>query len=835
MSVSHNDTTKRRVAARRRLDNIPDFSTVNSKIEFRQTFETLEDSETFTKAPNEIVQAARNILTSERLDSIAQTVRDAVFYQIGCNKIPLFALVSGGRGRTLFEFRCVFEGCTAFLDVRLFSGVDIIKWILMGVSHSHTFSVFPPRMPRSTIPDDVAERIKEMTMKKTRTPEIKMAVGALCNRNVFQNALRGVRKDILSDQCRALRNETSVSNLWSTEIHLTHENVFVEAFFVNTALSPSCIDNNIAFIDDTTCANIFSLPLVSMLCRDPAQRVHAIAWGVVQNRTTASFARFLGYVKNSFPSIQTFVCDRHFGQRKAIVEVFGDSVSIFHCCVHIARNIRSNCGPHTDIISRFWEMRYQRTQAAEDAFIQALRRLHNSRKSLFTAELLNSLASFVPSAIDPVVRKVVFPALCSLHEFDVGRYAVNTDAKARAMALVNSLKAVDRVVVDVFSVDNTNVIEGYFNGIKGRMQTRPLTLLDVFKVVDTTERTVLASGSPFTPKLPSHIRECILHVISCNVFNVISSAGVQHILCAIVSLSMDIITDNAHVLSTVEAPLWTAITTGTKIETFKWMPDEWIIQREHKHPVHTTTHVDVPVNTHGFDILMRLQPFIETAHRSVSVFNTINSALMTLYDMEKSIIKTLMPVNYSFLFGEFSRLVEASKTNSEIKETLVELCMDLEQSLETEQRQSGLPRSSIADPAYQRMRGRQTTSTSAKVDHVSSPPQSKAVDDFQVNTLQRQKKPARSRRRHVCPVCRRDGHHAQTCHDVLLGENTERADAFFARLIEMGRVDSYVASLAKRERHSFVKLVVDRIDALSASTRAPSCPVRTGRPTQTVD
>ena len=57
---------------------------------------------------------------------------------------------------------------------------------------------------------------------------------------------------------------------------------------------------------------------------------------------------------------------------------------------------------------------------------------------------------------------------------------------------------------------------------------------------------------------------------------------------------------------------------------------------------------------------MRLQPFIETAHRSVSVFRTIKSALMALYGMEeKSTFKTLMRVNNAFLFGEFSRRVEA--------------------------------------------------------------------------------------------------------------------------------------------------------------------------------
>ena len=358
----------------------------------------------------------------------------------------------------------------------------------MGVSHSHSFNVFPSRMPRKTFSEDMMEEIREMAMKKTPTEEIKMRVGAVCNGDVFQNALRGVRKDICSEQCRALRNAACGSGLWSSEIHLTRDNVFVEAFFTNTALSPSCIDNDIVFIDDTSCANVFSLPLVSVLCRDHAQRVHSIAWGLVQNRTTATFGRFLRYVKNVFPSIQTFVCDRHFGQRKAIREVFGNGVSIFHCCVHIARNIRCNCGPNTDIQSRF---------------------------------------------------------------------------------------------------------------------------------------------------------------------------------------------------------------------------------------------------------------------------------------------------------------------------------------LET---------------AFQRVKGRQTTSTSAKVDHVSVPSQSKAVDDFQINTLQRTKKPtSRTRKRHACPVCRRDGHHARTCHDVLLDENAERADAFFERLIETGRVDSYVASLAKRERHNFVELVIGRINLLSEAARSPDGPARTDR------
>ena len=81
---------------------------------------------------------------------------------------------------------------------------------------------------------------------------------------------------------------------------------------------------------------------------------------------------------------------------------------------------------------------------------------------------------------------------------DISALVQGTDRKRRVVALVNSIQQAECPVADVFALDNTNAIEGYFNGIKQRMQVSPLTLLDVFRAVDSTERTVLASGSPST-------------------------------------------------------------------------------------------------------------------------------------------------------------------------------------------------------------------------------------------------------------------------------------------------------------------------------------------------
>ena len=74
-------------------------------------------------------------------NGIAMLVHDTVVVNIGCNNVPLFAIVRGSRGHTLFSFKCVYEGCTAFMDVRILRNADVIKWIVMGISHPRVFHV----------------------------------------------------------------------------------------------------------------------------------------------------------------------------------------------------------------------------------------------------------------------------------------------------------------------------------------------------------------------------------------------------------------------------------------------------------------------------------------------------------------------------------------------------------------------------------------------------------------------------------------------------------------------------------------------------------------------
>ena len=338
-------------------------------------------------------------------------------------------------------------------------------------------------------------------------------------------------------------------------------------------------------------------------------------------------------MKTTFPSIKVFMCDRHFAQRKAIKDAFGESASVFHCCLHLARNIKSNCGPNTDLLSKLWEMRCRRTKESEDAFVATLERLHESRRSLFTTELLNFLPSFVPSAVDPVLKKELFPALTALREFVDYHPGFNTTTNCFVKSLVQQLIQIGRVEVDIFVHDNTNVIEGYFNGIKSRMNKRPLALHDVYDAVDMTERTVLASGTPFSPKIPQPLLDCLILIVTPNVLNILSLIGVQNVLSLIVTVCIAMLAEKPTVFNAFEMTIFSAITSGSKVETFKWMPEEWLASLETRQAEHEIEHIDVENENCGFDVLMRLQPFLEIAHRSIEVFSALNNTLMTLYSL----------------------------------------------------------------------------------------------------------------------------------------------------------------------------------------------------------
>ena len=73
---------------------------------------------------------------------------------------------------------------------------------------------------------------------------------------------------------------------------------------------------------------------------------------------------------------------------------------------------------------------------------------------------------------------------------------------------------------------------------------------------------------------------------------------------------------------------------------------------------------------------------------------------------------------------------------------------------------------------------------------------------------ERKQRPA-AKRKIACKIC--NGHQARTCQDVLAEANKERADAFFRRLVADGKVDAYLAGVAKRATIDSAQAIADRI------------------------
>ena len=238
-----------------------------------------------------------------------------------------------------------------------------------------------------------------------------------------------------------------------------------------------------------------------MLTRDASSNVHAIAWGILMDRTVESFERFFRFVSHHC-MMKAFMCDRCLSQGLALKRAFGEDVKVLNCCIHIGRNIKQNTGPNSELLSRFWAMRKHRTQVFEESFVDSLNGLHAVRPSHFTASLLKSLDTFLPSKTDSVLKRPTFSALVKAKSIDLTSCCPSTQLGIKAKVILTEIQSVDDVYENVHSRDNTNTIEGYFSIIKRRVKKNSSSLLDLFEAINFTEATTLASRDPSIPSVP---------------------------------------------------------------------------------------------------------------------------------------------------------------------------------------------------------------------------------------------------------------------------------------------------------------------------------------------
>jgi hypothetical protein len=120
-------------------------------------------------------------------------------------------------------------------------------------------------------------------------------------------------------------------------------------------------------MDDTACTNRYGFPILVILGIDEYKLRQLVAFALIRDRTMASFASFLAWVKqylrvggadsDSEPTPRAFVVDRHDGQLAALRQVFPESRTVF-CAKHLGENIRRAMGHQSKAAGAFWDLRH---------------------------------------------------------------------------------------------------------------------------------------------------------------------------------------------------------------------------------------------------------------------------------------------------------------------------------------------------------------------------------------------------------------------------------------------------------------------------------------------
>ena len=83
------------------------------------------------------------------------------------------------------------------------------------------------------------------------------------------------------------------------------------------------------------------------------------------------------------------------------------------------------------------------------------------------------------------------------------------------------------------------------------------------------------------------------------------------------------------------------------------------------------------------------------------------------------------------------------------------------------------------------------------------------VRDFLSQTKPKQQQAVK--RKHKCAVCLVEGHHARTCTNMLLEENSGRLSVFFEKIVKAGKLMSFVKSLRARRDQTYARVVLQKL------------------------
>ena len=253
----------------------------------------------------------------------------------------------------------------------------------------------------SCVTRDEMESVRKQQSLGILPGKIRAAHGILANKDIFyemrRDSLRQLKSEKMDDFERECVHEDFWRHLWKDQ-----SGRFAAVTFVHKAVASSSYASDFVFLDDTAGTNIYDLPLQVAVVIDAEDRNQVLSFGLLQNKTTESYMRFLADTRELLEKDpRVVVVDRSAAQSAAIRAVFPTS-SILYCRVHLRRDLLKHFLPSDDIITGFDTTKDCRTCDQYLSYLnERLAQLEqgHSHASAVLEFLVNNPESWLPSRL----------------------------------------------------------------------------------------------------------------------------------------------------------------------------------------------------------------------------------------------------------------------------------------------------------------------------------------------------------------------------------------------------------------------------------------------------
>lgn len=266
-----------------------------------------------------------------------------------------------GKTRATQLFRCRFggrasgktakTGCPCYVKFRQ-NAAGLYTIAEANWKHNHPVDREFFEAHFSCVTQEEIESVRRQQSLGVSPGRIRVTHGILANKDIFyeirRDTLRHLKSERMEEFETACVHEDFWRHLWKSE-----SGRFVAVTFVQKAVAASSYASDFMFLDDTAGTNIYDLPLQVAVVIDAEDRNQILSFGLLQNKATESYIRFLADTKEILGTDpRVVVVDRSAAQSAAIHAIFPTS-SVIYCRVHLRRDLLKHFPPSDPIVHGF--------------------------------------------------------------------------------------------------------------------------------------------------------------------------------------------------------------------------------------------------------------------------------------------------------------------------------------------------------------------------------------------------------------------------------------------------------------------------------------------------